>query len=230
MSKDASPRRSPSLGRYPRGEETRARIVAAGLKVFGEEGYGPASTRQIAREAGVTPPALQYYFDSKEGLHRACAEFMLETGASGIFAAMQGAEAALATGGREAAVEALCQLLERLVDASLAANDTGALAAFSARLQAEEGTPASALIDRRIVAPLQEICARLVGTALGEPLDDAVRLRSLLVLGQVSAFHRGGGRSLKGLGWPDFDGSRRDAVKSAIRSHTRAAMRPEPSG
>src|SRR5581483_930159 len=72
------PKRRPLSGGYARGAEQRARIIQAALRVFGEEGYERASTRMIAREAGIQPPALQYYFDSKEGLHRACAEFLVE--------------------------------------------------------------------------------------------------------------------------------------------------------
>jgi len=63
----ASPRRRPAEGGYARGEEVRMKIIEAALRVFGENGYERASTRQIAAEAGVNPPALQYYFDGKGG-------------------------------------------------------------------------------------------------------------------------------------------------------------------
>ena len=72
------PRRHPSDGGYARGEETRARIIATALRVFGEQGYLQASTRGIAADASVNPPALQYYFGSKEGLHRACAQHIID--------------------------------------------------------------------------------------------------------------------------------------------------------
>ena len=61
-------------GGYARGEETRLRIVTAALKLFGQLGFDGASTRDIAAAAGVNAPALQYYFDNKEGLYIACAE------------------------------------------------------------------------------------------------------------------------------------------------------------
>jgi AcrR family transcriptional regulator len=65
-------------GGYTRGEETRARIVAAAMRLFGEKGYEGASTRDIAAAAGVNAPALQYYFDNKEGVLRACIEFIAD--------------------------------------------------------------------------------------------------------------------------------------------------------
>ena len=72
----ASPRRRPAAGGYARGDEVRSKIIQAALRVFGENGYERASTRQIATEAGVNPPALQYYFDGKDGLHRACGQYI----------------------------------------------------------------------------------------------------------------------------------------------------------
>src|ERR1700679_2978461 len=71
-------RRHPEDGGYARGEETRARIIDTALRVFGEAGFNEASTRQIAADGGVNPPALQYYFGGKEGLHRACAQFIID--------------------------------------------------------------------------------------------------------------------------------------------------------
>ena len=71
--------RHSASGGYPRGEETRARIITAAMKMFGEKGYEAASTRDIAAAAGVNAPALQYYFDNKEGVFRACVEFIAES-------------------------------------------------------------------------------------------------------------------------------------------------------
>lgn len=65
-------------GGYQRGEETRARIIEAAVAVFGERGYEGASTRDIAAAAGVNAPAIQYYFDGKEGVYLQCVEQLIE--------------------------------------------------------------------------------------------------------------------------------------------------------
>ena len=75
---DDGRRRRPADGGYARGDETRARIISAALDVFGTHGFGGASTRMLAERAGVTLPALHYYFDSKEGVYLACAEHIAE--------------------------------------------------------------------------------------------------------------------------------------------------------
>jgi len=95
------PRHRPELG-YARGDETRRRIIDAAIKLFGERGYEGASTRDIARLAGVNAPALQYYFNGKEGLYTACAEHIAESAAEHFAPAMEVAQAALARdAGRE---------------------------------------------------------------------------------------------------------------------------------
>src|SRR6201994_488927 len=83
-------------GGYARGEETRARIVTAALRMFGERGFEAASTRDIATLAGVNAPALQYYFDNKEGLYLACVEHIVKRVWDYIGDALTAAERALA--------------------------------------------------------------------------------------------------------------------------------------
>lgn len=224
--RETAPRRSPPAGGYARGEETRARIIAAALKVFGDEGYERASTRQIAREAGVMPPALQYYFDSKEGLHLACGQFIIDISTQGFTSALEKAETVLATGGVQDAVNALCDILDTVLDASLFARGSPDWERFATRIQSERDSPAGALIQRRIAEPFRNVCARLVALATGSPLNDEARLRAIAIIGQVSAFHVYREGSLQLLGWPDFNGPRRDTIKAVLRAHTQAALGP----
>lgn len=42
--------------------------MAAGRKLFGEQGYDATSARAVAREAGVDHALVNYYFGSKRGL------------------------------------------------------------------------------------------------------------------------------------------------------------------
>jgi AcrR family transcriptional regulator len=59
------------MGRERRGgrELKRGLILAAARKVFEAEGLDGASLRAIAAEAGYTPPALYFHFDSKEAIY-----------------------------------------------------------------------------------------------------------------------------------------------------------------
>jgi AcrR family transcriptional regulator len=54
--------------RGTKGEQTRAAIVEAALRLFRENGYEATTMRAIAREAGVATGNAYYYFGSKEEL------------------------------------------------------------------------------------------------------------------------------------------------------------------
>jgi AcrR family transcriptional regulator len=54
--------------RAPRGEQTRARIGAAALRLFRDQGYEATTMRAVAAEAGVSLGNAYYYFASKEHL------------------------------------------------------------------------------------------------------------------------------------------------------------------
>jgi AcrR family transcriptional regulator len=62
--------RRPREGRTParRGEETRARILAAALIRFRQRGLDRTTMREIAEHAGVAIGAAYYYFPSKEAI------------------------------------------------------------------------------------------------------------------------------------------------------------------
>jgi AcrR family transcriptional regulator len=57
-----------------RGQETRARLLAAAEKVFGEESYFRVSIADITREAGVGQGTFYLYFPSKEAAFRELVE------------------------------------------------------------------------------------------------------------------------------------------------------------
>jgi len=53
------------------GDNTRERLLAAGLRLFAHQGYTKTSTRELAEEAGANIAAISYHFGDKAGLYRA---------------------------------------------------------------------------------------------------------------------------------------------------------------
>lgn len=56
---------------------TSARIRDAALVRFAEDGFAAATVRAIAADAGVSPGLVIHHFGSKEGLQRACEDYLL---------------------------------------------------------------------------------------------------------------------------------------------------------
>src|SRR5215467_12480445 len=61
--------------------DNRGRILCAAGALFGERGYASTSLRAIANAVGMTPPALYWYFSSKQAilhalLHQALFDFL----------------------------------------------------------------------------------------------------------------------------------------------------------
>lgn len=54
--------------RVARGEETRAKILAAALALFRRHGYAQTTMRQVAESAGVALGGAYHYFPSKEAI------------------------------------------------------------------------------------------------------------------------------------------------------------------
>ncbi|MGV8040796.1 MAG: TetR/AcrR family transcriptional regulator [Thermoanaerobaculaceae bacterium] len=55
-------------------ESVRMRLLTAAIGMFNQKGYAATSVREIVEAAGVTKPALYYYFQSKEGIYLAILE------------------------------------------------------------------------------------------------------------------------------------------------------------
>ena len=49
--------------------EVRERLLSGATELFASKGYAATTVREIVGRAGVTKPALYYYFRSKEGLY-----------------------------------------------------------------------------------------------------------------------------------------------------------------
>jgi len=55
-------------------EDRREHIIDAAMRVFSQKGFTKATNKDIAREAGITPGLIYYYFESKEALLKAIIE------------------------------------------------------------------------------------------------------------------------------------------------------------
>jgi AcrR family transcriptional regulator len=219
-------------GTHSRGEDARLRILRAGLEVFATEGYEGASTRLLARRAGVNLPAIQYYFGSKEGLYEAVVDQIASRMESRMAPVTAEIEAALGdppTPGAPPRPEILALLL-RMLDAFVElimdreSEDWESRALFFARAEIESAAALEPLyqrVMRRIVEP----CTVLVARLLNRPAEDAeTTVRALAIIGQVTIFCNRKTQRVLGcrMGAGAVDTA---AIQAVVREHTRAIFR-----
>lgn len=61
-----------------RSEQTRAKLLAAGIDLFAREGFAATSTRQIETAAGVQRNLMSYHFGSKDAFWKACMDELFQ--------------------------------------------------------------------------------------------------------------------------------------------------------
>ncbi len=209
-------------GTHARGEDTRRRILEAALEMFAAEGYDGTSTRQLAEQAGVNLPAIQYYFGSKEGLFRAVIQSIVEHTDAHMAELAPRVQAALAAKDtpRDELLELLCQLLESFVSLVTGGSQKESKRLLFARAEVEDNPALQQLHEsgmRQVFQPCLELTARLIGRSTE---DETSSLRALAVLGQVTIFcHKGVRHALKST---DFPPARVAEIRALVRAHTLA--------
>lgn len=202
---------------YRKGDEARLRILEAALRAFGASGFKGATTRQIAEDAGVNLPALQYYFGGKEGLYLACAEEIVARYRArmlGPIGAMQDALPATATA--EEARTALKSVVGALAQLLVGGHEADLWTAFVLREMSEQG-PAFAILYDHVWGPGVELIARLIARVFGEAEpSERARLEALLLLASISTFGIVRPVVLRALAWPEVDGARYQAFRARL--------------
>ena len=226
MTASASRRRRPPAGGYACGEETRARIVTIALRLFGERAFEGVSTREIAAEAGVNTPALQYYFGSKEGLYLACAELVAQQVSGVVDPALARAVRLLEEDAPAAAlIEAYCAIVEALTG-HLFGDESASWSRFLAREQAGFGPgKALAVIRAQVSSRLEHAFCDIVGRLSGTPAEALeTRVRGEAINGQFKVFQANRTRTLASLGSDAYTPEHRRLARAIVVDQTRALL------
>jgi TetR/AcrR family transcriptional regulator, regulator of cefoperazone and chloramphenicol sensitivity len=216
-------------GGYQRGEETRARIIGAAIKLFGERGFESASTRDIAAAAGVNTPALQYYFDNKEGVYLACAEYIAARVWEHISEPVERAQQLLEQHADDSAlIDAYCAIQARGADFKFTDSvDHEQWRTFLVREQASlNSTPAFSIVYRRLTERVYGVTTAIVGQLLGRAADDEETLiRTMALSGQFLMFYLCRRTAMMLLGWDAMHTERVDTVTRVICQQTGELLR-----
>jgi AcrR family transcriptional regulator len=219
--------RRSSAGGYARGDETRLRIIEAAIELFGEYGFEGASTRDIAARAGVNAPALQYYFENKEGVYRACAEYIADDAWVNFEPVVtHAAEVLRQQADTPVLIDAFIRIQEAIADRMFVKACVPNQRMFFAREQAgHEPSIASEVLTRRLRQPLNDVGSQLISRITGLAADDPVTLIRMISLhGQLLLFHVAPRSTLTLLGWSEIDAEKGELLKATVREQTRVLL------
>ncbi|MCB1487471.1 MAG: CerR family C-terminal domain-containing protein [Bauldia sp.] len=206
-----------------RGADTRARLIAAALDVFGREGFEGATTRQIAREADANLAAIVYHFGGKEELYRAVAEYIVEQTSGLVGPAMAAAGALEASATVEAARATLLRVIATYVDVILGADEAERWARFIIREQLQ---PTSAFdVIYGFMGGAHALGVRLVARILGRSEDDEeVRIRVFAMMGQILVFRVAHTLVLRRMDWASIGEEERAAIRRVVLLQVEAIL------
>ncbi len=209
--------------RQDRGAETRARLIEAGLDVFGHQGFEAASTREIARAANVNLAAILYHFGSKEALYHAVAEHIVAGIGARVGPALSTAQGELREVNAENALKLILRLVEAFVDAALGNPEAERWARFVVREQLDP-TPAFDIIYR-FMGPAHLTLTRLVAAALGgDPESPEMKLRAFTILGQGLVFRIAPTLVARQLGTQTLGPTERETIRKILTTQVTAIL------
>lgn len=207
-------------------EETRRRLIDSALDAFGRYGFDGASTRRIATDAGVNLAAIPYHFGSKEGLHKAVAQHIVDEVGNRLGPLIGTISQALESGtvGADEAEAMLRTMVGRAAETLLGHPEAQRWAPFVLREQMDPSPTFDVLYDGfmgRAHALITALLARAIGRSEADPETIA---RSFALLGQLVIFRVGRAIIGRRLGWTGYAAGEIDIVKTILDENLAAIV------
>ncbi len=201
-----------------RGDETRAHLIEAGLRLFGRLGYEAVPTRMLAREAGVNLAAIAYHFGGKQGLFDAVTDSIVSKIRQRSMPVAEALQRDLAEAGDDRAK--LAAAAERMVRAQFET-----FVAHGPRQEEiglvlrEFAVPSSAfpILFKNLIEPMHRAVTGLTAAVRGVPPDDpGAILAAHVMMGQVIGFGVAKQPVLRRLGWTEYTPERIEAIADVL--------------
>lgn len=206
---------------------TQARLLEAALDIFGRDGYAAATTRVIAREAGVNIAAIPYYYRGKEGLYRAVVSHIAHLVRQEIDESIARIECSSFTGeeGRGKAWHELEALLATLINFMIGSSQGVRVARIILREQMYP-TAAYDFIFNDFMAPVMNILASLIMSITGNNSERRAKMRALAIVGQIMAFRVARESIVRSLDLDGYNAAEMEEISDIILEHTRSILNP----
>jgi AcrR family transcriptional regulator len=203
----------------------RGRLLEAGVDVFGKHGFDAATTRAIAKKAGVNIAAIPYYFNGKEGLYHAVVAYIVGKLESQVESTLIEIEEWMAEGklNREEALALLEKLLEKMINFMVGSPEAPRFARIVLR---EQLYPSSAydIIFNRIMAPMITAVTKIIATATGETSSRVATLCALTLIGQIIVFRVARETIVRALDLEGYSSEETSEIRNVILEQTRGVI------
>ncbi|MDQ2091145.1 CerR family C-terminal domain-containing protein [Marimonas arenosa] len=200
--------------------DTRTRLIAAGLHLFGRGGFDGTSTRELARRAETNVASIAYHFGGKAGLRQACAESI----AHRVSSRMSLADADALPQDPQAALSEIEDTLRQFATMLYSAPEAEDFVPFLLRELTEPGEIAE-LIFTRLLLPRHVRLCRLWALATGRPAEaDAVKLAVFAAIGQLLYFRIARPLVTRRMNWPGIGPDETAQITETVIANLRAAI------
>jgi len=207
------------------GGSAQERLLETAVDVFGRYGYEAATTRMVARAAGVNIAAIPYYFGGKEGLYRAVVGHVVAMVKDQVADTMRSIAGQSYTGpdGRREATLALEGLLEKVTAFMIGSAEAPRVARIILR---EQLYPSAAydLIFKGFLEPMLDTLATLLMVVASEPSRRIAQIRAMALVGQVMGFRMARETVVRAIGMQGYNDEERREIQQVILEHTRAMV------
>ena len=201
------------------------RLLEAGVDVFGKHGFDAATTRMIAKEAGVNIAAIPYYFNGKEGLYHAVVAYIVGKLESQVESTLLEIEERVAEGNlnSQEALSLLEKLLEKMINFMVGSSEAPRFARIVLR---EQLYPSSAydIIFGRMMAPMITAVSKMVAMATGATSTRVASLCALTLIGQVIVFRVARETTVRALGLEGYSSEETTEIRNVILEQTRGVI------
>ncbi|MCF8052652.1 MAG: CerR family C-terminal domain-containing protein [Desulfobacterales bacterium] len=201
------------------------RLIEAGIDVFGDHSYEAATTRMIAKKAGVNIAAIPYYFNGKQGLYLSVVEHIVEKLQAFVQPTIEmvGEQTARGDLAPAEAILLVETLLGKMVDFMVGAPEAARFAQIVLR---EHLHPSSAyeIVYDRVMCPIIDGIAAMIAAATGQPLSDTMKMRALAFMGQVMAFRVARETMVRAVGFAGYSAEETQMIRRVILEQTRGAI------
>lgn len=199
-------------------EETKARLIDAGLHLFGLKGFEATRTRELADRAQVNQAAIPYHFGGKEGLYLAVAHAVVDRAKVDLKEGIEAVRAAAEDKGlsRADAGRFVVGLLHAFLDRIVMAEDIRDRSRFMMREYASPGAGFDIIYDGLLLDTHKLLCS-LVGKIVGgDPESQSVIIRAHSIMGTAISMVLARAVLQRRLGWDGYTLEQMAEIKKIV--------------